>query len=61
MKKDMLYMAVTPDKYELPIFVGNSTEVAEWAGITLNALYSSVYHKRSGSVNGYKLVKVEIK
>ncbi len=57
----MLYMAVTPDKYELPIFVGNSTEVAEWAGITLNALYSSVYHKRSGSVNGYKLVKVEIK
>lgn len=55
---ETLYMAVTPDKYELPIFVGNSSEITTWAGISLNALYSSVNKKRSGSRNGYKLVKV---
>lgn len=54
-----IYMAVTADKLELPIFVGTSVEVAAWAGITLQALYSQVSLKRSGNIAGRKFVVVD--
>lgn len=57
----MLYMAVTADKYELPLFVGNVKEVATWAGITENNLHSQISKHMSGKNRGYKFVKVEEK
>ena len=47
----MLYLIVTRDKYELPLFVGSAVEVAEKAGITLNALYSAISHYEHGRHN----------
>lgn len=55
----MIYIAVTADKYELPLFVGNGREVAAWAGITENNLHSQVSKHKSGKNRGYKFVKVE--
>lgn len=60
MPRNLLYMAVTPDEFELPIFVGTSTEVAELADISLSTLYGMVSKGRSGKVSGRKFVKVEM-
>lgn len=36
-----VYMAVTPDEYELPLFVSDSAvEMAAWAGISRSSLLS---------------------
>lgn len=59
MSKPKIYMAVTADSLELPLFAGSSTEVAAWAGITLQALYSQVSLDRSGKVAGRKFVAVD--
>ena len=56
-----LYMAVTPDEYELPLFVTDN--VAEMAAVfhtKPNTILSSIAHGRSGSINGRKFVRVEI-
>lgn len=55
----MLYMAVTADKYELPICVkDNVHDLAVWAGISDNTLSSNLSKNRSGKNRGYKFVKV---
>ena len=59
MSKPKIYMAVTADNLELPLFAGSSIEVATWAGITLQALYSQVSLGRSGKIAGRKFVAVE--
>ena len=60
----ILYMAVTPDKYELPLCVGNAREVAAFCGINMDNFYSQVTKTAQGKVNGKickrKLIKVEI-
>ena len=53
-------MAVTPDELELPMFVGTSFEVANWAGISVATLYGLVSRQRSGKSSGRKFVKVEM-
>lgn len=45
-------MAVTADEYELPLFVGTCTEVASWAGITINNLQSQTSKAKAGKVSG---------
>ena len=36
-----VYMAITPDEYELPLYVSDSAvEMAKWAGISRGALLS---------------------
>lgn len=56
-----LYMAVTADKYELPIYVTEkSREMAEWAGVTQQAIRSAVSKKTSGRNRGMKYVKVNL-
>ena len=60
-----LYMAVTPDQYELPICVKDSpSELAEVLGITVNAVQSACAPGKackSGTKRGYRIIRVEIK
>ena len=60
-----LYMAVTPDQYELPLCVEDSpTELAEVLGITVNAVRSACAPgkaSKSGTKRGYRIVRVEVK
>lgn len=55
-----MYMAVTNDKYELPLFVGTAVEIAEWAGCRTDNIYRSVVYgnKYNGKNNGYRIIKV---
>lgn len=55
-----LYMAVTADKYELPLAVGTSEDIARFAGIKRMTVYNYIARKMSGKKNGYKLVRVEV-
>ena len=55
-----MYMAVTADKYELPICVADTArELAEHFGVSPNTVYSSMSKGLSGKRNGYRFVKVE--
>ena len=59
--KNVLYMAVTPDKYELPLYVADSVkELAEKFNTNQNVVLSSISHKRGGNVTGRKFVRVRI-
>jgi hypothetical protein len=49
-------MAVTADRYELPIVVGGGAFVAKKLGIPVNAVYSR--GRGSGKRRGYRIVKV---
>ena len=55
-----LYIVVTADKYELPLAVGTSEDIARFAGIKRMAVYNYIARKMSGKKNGYKLVRVEV-
>lgn len=56
-----LYMAVTADKYELPVRICDTgAELARLEGIKLNTLYCAMLRKRDGSVKGVKYIRVEI-
>lgn len=55
-----LYMAVTADKYELPLVVGTLYQVAEYGGVQLKTVQQSISSKRSGRLNGFKYVRVNV-
>lgn len=56
-----LYMAVTPDKYELPLAVEPYAEdIAAKFETTVKAVWSSVSSGKSGKKKGVKFVKVKI-
>lgn len=55
-----MYMAVTTDKYELPLFVADTArELGKHFGVSQNTVYSSISKGLSGKKNGYRFVKVE--
>lgn len=55
------YMAVTPDEYELPLFVTDSIkELSEYYGISETTIFSSIKLKKNGKRSGRKFVKVII-
>ena len=60
-----LYMAVTPDRFELPLCVQDSPgELAEALGITINAVRTACAPgkaSKSGKKRGYRIVRVEVK
>lgn len=57
----ILYMAVTPDKYELPITVENTLfDLAEMFGTTSSTILTSISRNKSGKRRGAKFVKVEV-
>lgn len=59
MKEDKVYMAVTADKYELPIFIANTPkELANILGVSVRNLRDDLYHGRNGKNKGYRLIKI---
>jgi len=59
-----IWLAVTPDKYELPITFGESgVELAKLMGIPVASLYQKEWKQRHGVIKGgaYKVRVVEIK
>lgn len=60
MRKRKLYLAVTPDKYELPLCVeDNPIELARKFNTTKNSMLSQISHGTSGKLQGYKFVRVD--
>lgn len=63
-----LYMAVTADEYELPLFVTESAkDMAQWAGIQVNTLYTRTClnakvppHPHKKCINAHRLRKVTV-
>lgn len=54
-------MAVTGDKYELPLFVTTRLyELAREFGVSQNNILSCIAHKTSGRFKGIKFVRVII-
>lgn len=57
-QKEFLYLAVTNDKYELPIAVADSaSELAKMLGLSVYTIYTGVCRE---SKNVRKIVKVEV-
>ena len=56
-----LYMAVTADKYELPLAVGSARDIAQYGGVSVSTVQTSVCRKYSGLQNGYKYVVVDLR
>lgn len=64
-----LYLAVTADEYELPVFVTNSrAEMARWQGVSIDAIAQAVYRYERGSNRkkqhhpqlGFRFCRVEV-
>lgn len=56
----MMYLAVTPDKLELPLAVACSVqELSRITGVSCNTISSSIFHNRSGKRLNMKFVRVE--
>lgn len=57
-QKEFLYLAVTNDKYELPIAVADSaSELAKMLGLSVCTIYTGVFREAK---NVRKIVKVEV-
>lgn len=53
------WLAVTPDKYELPLMVTESaSELARWLGVETCTVFTQVKTGASGKHSGRKIVKV---
>lgn len=56
-----IYMAVTSDELELPLFVTDkAVELAKKFNIKPKTLSASIFHNRSGKRQGYKFITVEL-
>ena len=56
-----LYMAVTADKYELPLAISRRIQdIAVYANAPISSIYSGITKGVSGKQRGIKFVKVEI-
>ena len=56
----MLYMAVTPDEFELPLIVEDSiSKLAKKTGVSVSTVKSSIDKKQPGTRRGMKFVKVK--
>ncbi|MBQ1570286.1 MAG: hypothetical protein IIZ78_04095 [Clostridiales bacterium] len=59
--KQMIWMMVTTDKYELPMAVADSAgELARKCGCTENNIYSTVCHYEHGKLKTAKFRRVEV-
>ena len=57
-QKEFLYLAVTNDKYELPIAVADSaSELAKMLGLSVYTIYTGICREAK---NARKIVKVEV-
>lgn len=59
-----LYMAVTADRYELPLIVGTRQEVAAFASIRPESLTVMIRRLKNGETSGkfchVKYIKIEV-
>lgn len=61
MKKQILYLAVTADEYELPMIVEDrAVTLAQKLGLTRDAIYSAINYNYSGKITGYRIIKIEL-
>lgn len=55
-----LILAVTPDKYELPLYVADTVrEMARVVGMRENNVSSLIIKQRSGKKSGYRFLRIE--
>lgn len=60
-KQQYLWLAVTVDKYELPLMVEDSSaKLGAKFGLSKKTVASLISRKACGTRNGYKFVKVRI-
>lgn len=60
-KKKYLYLAVTDDKWEFPLCVGeNCLALSKWSGRTLEAIYTAISKKRLDQVYKCRYIRVPI-
>lgn len=56
-----LYMLVTPDKYELPMYVTDSVkDLARFAGVKANSIYIMMSRYKKGEIKRTRFVSVEV-
>ena len=56
----MLYMAVTPDEFELPLIVEDSiSKLAKKTGVSVSTVKSSIDRNQPGTRRGMKFVQVK--
>lgn len=56
-----LYMGVTPDKYELPLFVADSLkELSKISGFDYDSVRHLISKRSSGKNKGIKFIKITI-
>lgn len=61
MQNKFLWLAVTNDKYELPLIVEDTAEkLGEKLGLKKNTVSRQVYRNAKNPYKGRKIVKVEI-
>ena len=61
MRKKYLWLAVTPDQYELPLAVADTAEqLAAMFGLTRGSVINLVSKNAPGTQSGRKFVKVEV-
>ena len=55
-----LYMGVTPDKYELPLFVADSLkELSKMSGIDYDSIRHRISKNNSGRNKGIRFIRIE--
>jgi len=60
MSKKYFYMAVTPDEYELPLFIADTAdEMAERYGLKKHTIFNSICGNKKGVKLGARFVKVK--
>lgn len=61
MPKRCLYIKVTKDKFELPVFIADTAkELAAYEGVTENTIYSCISHYEHGAVKTCRYRRVRI-
>ena len=55
-----IYMQVTSDEYELPVFMGTAKELAEHEHITISAIYSAISNFEHGRLKTTRFRRVRL-
>lgn len=57
--KDLIWMACTNDKYQLPVAFGNTAkELGKLLGVSSHAIENAVY--RGGKSKGFNIVRIDV-
>jgi hypothetical protein len=59
-QKKCIYLKVTNDEYEHPVFMGNIKELAEHEHITISAIYSAISNFEHGRLKTTRFRRVRL-